>query len=64
MFKIFNNLNILNIVIKIMKSDAGDAMSASNTNYQHLYKSKNYLIILTVILVGDSGVGKTHIVHR
>lgn len=37
----------------------------SGSNYQHLYKSTNPTFNLSlVILVGDAGVGKTHIVHR
>jgi GTPase SAR1 family protein len=40
--------------------------SATNQNYQHLYKStqKFSITLIIVILVGDAGVGKTHIVHR
>ena len=39
--------------------------SATNQNYQHLYKSTQMANnSLLVILVGDAGVGKTHIVHR
>ncbi len=35
-------------------------------NYQHLYKSKVMMMVYLnlVILVGDAGVGKTHLVHR
>ena len=40
-------------------------MDSSSTNYNHLYKSKDLsLTCLLVVLVGDAGVGKTHLLHR
>ena len=39
-------------------------MEKSISDYNYVYKSTSLFLILLVVLVGDVGVGKSHIVER